>query len=96
MERMEVGLQSFEEAKICAPLRIGYSKIFCEHFLSTDNIHSRRCREQLAGIKGTSQLYAGIGAPGRLLDDYQLGGSHIIRAACLARSRAIDETEIAS
>jgi hypothetical protein len=141
MERLEIALQRFEETKICAPLRIGFSKIFpdikisvgeqeieshprirrcidlmntgidnlpfhgydslesinkifCEHFLNADNIHSRRCREQLIGIKETGQLYAGIGTPGRLLDDYQLGGSHTIRAACLARTKTIDEGEI--
>ena len=70
------------------------NKIFSEHFLDRENDYFNACFDYLLEITDTEQLYSGIGKVGHILDEYKLGGSKIIRAACLARFQKVSEIEI--
>ena len=70
------------------------NKIFAEHFLSKENQYFKKCQNQIIDLKKSPQLYYGIGTVGYILDEHNLGGSNIIRAACLAKSNAVAENHI--
>jgi len=75
-------------------------KIFGEHGIEQSDPHFRAVFERISSLdENSSQLYLGLGKPGKVLDEYRLGGGMLIRAACLARAGLDNEvlikTEIA-
>lgn len=72
------------------------SKIFVEHFLDDDNQFFKRSVEQIYALSNKPQMYYGLGKVGAILDEYNAGGAKIIRAACLARTGSVDESEFRS
>ncbi|MBD3234829.1 MAG: hypothetical protein GF315_13975 [candidate division Zixibacteria bacterium] len=70
------------------------NKIFSEHYLPASDEYYCKCNDHIENMKDSDQMSFGIGKVGKYLDDAKFGGSMMIRAACMARSRTKSQSTI--